>query len=188
VNCNHVADAPGYPELAKMLEAASSADIWESNITNRIIPYLVQEWIAHYDSTRSGGELAEVHVDGFWYLFDIGPDRLIAAWGISRGRFPGSRDKERMQGHPKSAGPLYHRGHAIPHRLGGGTDINLAAQTGSMNMGPFRALEMRAVENPGSLYFTYWLYGPDPNSQVASRVQQGLLRCGLQPEIKVFPN
>ena len=55
-------------------------------------------------------------------------------------------------------------------------------------MGPFRALEMRAVENPGSLYFTYWMYEPDSNSQVASRVQQGLLRCGLQPEIKTSSN
>jgi hypothetical protein len=188
VNGNGSADAPGYPELPRMLEAAASSGIWESNMTDRIVPYLVQEWVARYGSTPSGGELVEVRVDGFSYLFDIGPDRLIAAWGISQGRFPGSRDKDRMRGHPKSAGRFYHRGHAIPHRLGGGTDINIAVQIGSVNMGPFRALEMRAVENPGSLYFTYWMYEPDSNSQVASRVQQGLLRCGLQPEIKTSSN
>jgi hypothetical protein len=77
----------------------------------------------------------------FAYLFDIGKEPLIAAWGISRGRFGGDRDAPRMKQFPLSAGAKYHRGHAIPHRLGGPLDINLVPQLGAINIGPFRALE-----------------------------------------------
>ncbi len=61
--------------------------------------------------------------------------------------------------------------------MGGGTDINLVAQKGAINVGPFREIEKRAVANPGSLYFTYWTY-PAGNSQRPIRVQQGLILSG----------
>ena len=74
---------------------------------------------------------------------------------------------------------LYHRGHAIPHTLGGPTDINLVPQLGRINVGQFRTLEKRAVATPGSLYFTYWSYartraaGRSSASQTPVAVDQG---------------
>jgi hypothetical protein len=155
---------------------------------DQIIPYLLETWLNHYDLAGSGGEVAHVHVNELSYFFDIGPDRLIAAWGISEGRFAGDRDKSRMQGYPVTNRPVYHAGHAIPHRFGGGTDINLTAQLGKVNIGPFREIETRAVRTPGSLYFTYWMYGRDSTAQLAQRVQQGLLIPGSHPEIRIFKN
>jgi hypothetical protein len=119
----------------------------------------------------------EVESDGFSYLFDIAHERLIAAWGVSRGANKEPRDKKRMERHPQSHGPLYHRGHAIPHSLGGPTDINLVPQRGSVNTGAFRTLEREAVSHPGSLYYTYWIYR-DSTSQKPQRAEQGLLIPG----------
>ena len=112
-------------------------------------------------------------VDGGGML-DIFQERLIAAWGISKGKRDEVRDKSRMKGHPLGAGKEYHRGHAIPHTLGGGTDINLVAQRGSINIGAFRVLEKKAVNTPGALYFSYWEY-QNLSTQTPTRVQQGLL-------------
>jgi hypothetical protein len=94
-----------------------------------------------------------------------------------------------MAGHPLSTGPLYHRGHAIPHTLGGPTDINLVPQLGRINIGPFRPLEKKAVATPGSLYFTYWTYVGTPRArdgragQTPTGVDQGLLIAGQPPQI-----
>jgi hypothetical protein len=109
-----------------------------------------------------------------------------AAWGISRGRFGGNRDAPRMKQFPLSAGAKYHRGHAIPHRLGGPLDINLVPQLGAINIGPFRALEKRAMATPGALYFTFWTYRGA--SQTPVGVDQGLLVAGKTPEIASFGN
>jgi len=188
VNSSYVATAPAYPELSSLLGTASSANLWASCLTAKIIPCLVQAWLRHYRMALSDGQVVEVNLDPFSYLFDIGPDRLIAAWGISRGRFPGDRPDSRIKGYPVSMRPVYHAGHAAPHRLGGGADINLAAQFGSLNTGAFRELENRAVKTPGSLYFTYWLYGTSLQAQTASRIQQGLLTRGAPADIKLFKN
>jgi hypothetical protein len=92
-----------------------------------------------------------------------------------------------MAGHPLSRGPRYHRGHAIPHTLGGGTDINLVAQLGAVNIGPFRPLERRAVATPGSLYFTYWIYGGG-GAQTPIAVEQGLLVAGQRADVRRHAN
>ena len=73
------------------------------------------------------------------------------------------------------------RGHAIPHRLGGGTDINLVPQLGSINTGDFRTLEIQAQDNPGALYFSYWRYFN--TWQTPAAVDQGLLVAGKEPRI-----
>jgi hypothetical protein len=68
--------------------------------------------------------------------------------------------------------------------MGGGLDINLVAQLATINIGPFRSLERRAVDSPGSLYFTYWAYRPEYQSgAVAAGVDQGLLSPGELPDI-----
>ena len=155
---------------------------WDS-----IIERLLAMWLDDYAARRSGNEIVETTAGDFSYLFDIRAQRLIAAWGVSRGRHAGPRDANRMAGHPLSAGPHYHRGHAIPHTLGGPTDINLVPQLGKVNIGPFRPLERRAVATEGSFYFTYWQYG-DKSSQTPSGVDQGLFIPGVSPDIRHHGN
>jgi hypothetical protein len=156
----------------------------------KIVPYLVSVWLDDYFiSATQKTHIIETTVSEFSYLFDISAQRLIAAWGISKGRYGESRDARRMAGHPQSAGPLYHRGHAIPHTLGGPADINLVPQLGRINVGPFRPLEKQAVATPGSLYFTYWTYlgaAPERDGTPGQRptgVDQGLLIAGQLPQI-----
>jgi hypothetical protein len=151
-------------------------------------------WLDDYARVSSTIDVVQTTTSGFSYLFDIMAQRLIAAWGISHGRHSESRDKHRMQGHPKGAGPLYHRGHAIPHTLGGATDINLVPQLGKINIGPFRPLEKQAVATPGSLYFTYWTYFGAARTrdgyqgQTPTGVDQGLLVVGQSPRIERLVN
>lgn len=163
----------------------------EQGFTGVIVPYLTTLWLDNYGRTSASANVVETRVNEFSYLFDVQAERLIAAWGSSRGRHGGERDHHRMAGHPNSAGPLYHRGHAIPHTLGGPTDINLVPQLGKVNIGPFRPLERRAVATPGSFYFTYWTYhgaasvrgrdGRHYPSQMPTGVDQGLLVPGEAP-------
>ena len=186
MNTAYLHSTPTYPELSTML--GRQAANWQLSLTGKVIPYLVDRWLGHYSLASTDGEIVEVPIGKDSYLFDIGPDRLVAAWAISEGRFAGERDHSRMQGFPVASRGTYHAGHTISHRLGGGTDINLVAQLGKVNIGPFRKLEARAVKAPGSLYFTYWMYAQDPRTQKPTRVQQGLLISGHPPEIAVFQN
>jgi hypothetical protein len=166
----------------------------ENAFTNIIVPYMVDVWLEDYARTAPTKYVVKTKASAFNYLFDISAERLIAAWGVSRGRHTEARDKARMAGHPNSAGPRYHRGHAIPHTLGGPTDINLVPQLGSVNVGPFRELEKRAVATPGALYFTYWIYAGAPSgrggypSQKPTAVEQGLLIPGQAPQIHRHAN
>jgi hypothetical protein len=177
---------PSYPKLASLvanLTPANSSRVFAKDV----IPYLVDEWIHDYERTVRQSDLVETTSSDFFYLFDIRPGRLVAAWGISHGRHGAPRDASRMRGHPLSAGSHYHRGHAVPHTLGGGTDINLVTQLGSLNIGAFRALEREAVATPGSLYFTYWVYD-QPYQQQPISVEQGLLCPGRAPDVRTHSN
>ena len=176
-------DYEGLEELLKRMSTPKSKETFES----AVIPGLVDAWLDDYSKSAGSDDIVETAVENFSYLFDIKNGRLIAAWGISQGRHGGKRDASRMAGHPLSAGKRYHRGHAIAHTLGGGTDINLVAQLGSINIGPFRALEREAVATPGALYFTYWMYGAG-DSQKPVGVQQGLLCRGEMPKLRTHKN
>jgi hypothetical protein len=140
-----------YPRLGELARGATASNS-ETIFRNRVIPYLIDVWLADYQPAGDGSEIVETTVDTFSYLFDIPPGRLIAAWGLSRGRHGAARDKSRMAGHPLSAGNSYHRGHAIPHTLGGPTDINLVAQRGSINVGPFRAMSRPLLKLSGGVH------------------------------------
>ena len=175
-----------YFRLAHLFAGATTANS-DSIFKEHIIPYLVDVWLSDYERVAKATEVVETTANSFSYLFDIAAERLIAAWGISSGRYTGPRDKSRMAGHPLSAGTHYHRGHAIPHTLGGPTDINLVPQLASVNVGPFRILERRAVATQGSLYFTYWMYTPK-SGQKPVAVDQGLLVPGQPPEIMSHRN
>jgi hypothetical protein len=170
-----------YAGLATLVQSASA-----SALASKAVPFLVDRWLDDYAARFSSNDIVETSPGTFSYLFDIGLGRLLAAWGVSAGRHGGARDKGRMAGHPLGATSLYHRGHAIPHTLGGPTDINLVPQLGSVNIGPFRRLEREAVATPGALYFTYWVYLDD--RQVPTSVEQGLLIAGSTPRITTHPN
>jgi hypothetical protein len=159
----------------------------EQVFEKEVIPTLVHLWLADYYASGCGSDIVETTPDTFSYLFDVTRGRLIAAWGISKGRHGGERDKSRMSGHPKGGGFRYHRGHAIPHTLGGPTDINIVPQLGNVNIGAFRRLEIEAIKTPGSLYFTYWIYPPG-RGQMPIRVEQGLLAPGSEPRITTHRN
>jgi DNA/RNA non-specific endonuclease len=177
---------PSYPRLSGLL-AKPRSPASAGDFSQTVIPYLVDVWLTDYTRTTSGGDIVQVDSEGFSYLFDVSQERLIAAWGISRGANKDPRDASRMRGHPQSHGPLYHRGHAIPHSLGGPTDINLVPQRGSVNIGPFRALEREAVRNPGALYYTYWIYAAS-TTQKPQSVEQGLLVPGQNLRKREHPN
>jgi hypothetical protein len=177
-----------YPKLASRSKRAQRSRRWDE-----VVAYLVEIWIADYFATASESDLVQTNLAGFSYLFDLKADRLLAAWGVSQGRNSADRDTARMAGHPKAGGSTYHRGHAIPHRMGGGTDINLVPQLGSVNVGRFRQLEREAQAAPGSLYFTYWVYegalhANDAPSQVPTHVDQGLLIFGRPPQVRHHSN
>ncbi len=154
---------------------------------NGVAERLVQLWLDEYAGLNPSIDVVETTAASFSYLFDIGAQRLVAAWGVSAGRHGGKRDASRMAGHPLSAGQRYHRGHAIPHTLGGPTDINLVPQLGSVNVGPFRPLEKKAVATPGSFYFTYWKYRGN-STQIPSGVDQGLFIPGGTSDIRHHGN
>ena len=163
-------------------------DVPDERPYGEAIDALIDMWLADYNSRTPSLDVVETTYGDFAYLFDIKHSRLIAAWGISRGRHGAPRDKGRMAGHPKGAGRRYHRGHAIPHALGGLTDINLVPQLGRINIGAFRELERLAVATPGALYFTFWKYGRSTTTQKPEGVDQGILRPGLRPEIRSHSN
>lgn len=163
----------------------------------QIIPSLLGSWLDDYAHGTTSHDVVETTASGFSYLFDIEHQRLVAAWGFSQGRDGTPRDKGRMAGHPLGNGPRYHRGHAIPHRLGGPTDINLVPQLGAVNVGAFRTLENEAVRTSGALYFTYWRYWPFRTStreaeareaQTPRGVDQGLLVPGGPLSIRRHAN
>jgi hypothetical protein len=177
---------PSYPMLPALL-AQLKTPPEDTAYEKDVIPYLVDLWLDDYERTARDCHAVETTASGFSYLFDLEHERLIAAWGVSRGPHQGGRDKARMAGHPLSAGPKYHRGHAIPHSLGGPTDINLVPQLGAVNVGPFRELEREAVRTPGALYFTYWIY-QGSKEQTPSGVEQGLLYPGRAPLVRTHRN
>ena len=164
--------------------------LWKDPARKNSVPeYLANLWITDYCQRLgvAAPDMVEVSEKDFRYLFDIAQSRLIAAWGFSVGRSDAPRDKARMAGHPGGPEPKYHRGHAIPHRMGGGTDINLVPQLGALNIGPFRALEKSAIATPGALYFTYWIYR-GARTQTPASVEQGLLCPGQDAVITSFRN
>ena len=184
-----------YPTLAVDLKVRRGP-LTEAEVASVFAPRFVDVWLADYGRNTPDYDAVETRDAGFthvfFYLFDIAAGRLIAAWGLSKGKnvSPRSVIASRMKVHPLTNtvnGKRYHRGHAIPHTLGGSTDINLVPQLGAINSGPFQRLEQLAVNTPGSLYFSYWRY-PDATDQRPCGVEQGCLIAGRNPEIESFGN
>src|SRR5262245_23315076 len=144
---------------------------WPQLFDKQIVP----KWCTGYrQSMTAAPQIVAVTLDGFVNVFDANGQRLIGVFGLSQGKHTGARDSSRMAGHPQSAGADYHRGHAIAHTLGGGTDINLFSQRGKLNIGQFRRLERAAVDDRNSLYFVRLTYLKGNGGQLPDWIEQGL--------------
>jgi hypothetical protein len=175
-----------YPQLPFLCANIVAGDP-QQKLLSEVVPYLIDVWLSDYCRACSSTDIVETKASSFSYLFDIGPGRLISAWGLSQGKNHSPRPAGRMAGHPLGGDQHYHRGHAIAHTLGGATDINLVPQLGAVNVGPFRELERMAVATPGALYFTYWSYRAKDTQRPAA-VDQGLIVPGQFPRLKTLPN
>jgi hypothetical protein len=180
-----------YPGLSATLRVLRPP-LTEAVMNSELAPLLINAWLNDYGNVTPNYEVVETKDEGFSYLFDIAAQRLIAAWGLSKGKDTSPRAiiATRMKGHPLTnivGGKRYHRGHAVPHTMGGRTDINLVPQLGAINSGAFQELERLAVSTPGSLYFSYWSYRPT-QAQRPSGVEQGCLIAGSEPRIANFGN
>ena len=180
-----------YPDLTAILQGLKPP-LSDAVVTSRLAPCLLRTWLEGYSRVTHEYNVVETKDAGFSFLFDVAAERLIAVWGLSKGKDASPRAiiAMRMRGHPLTntvGGKRYHRGHAVPHTLGGRTDINLVPQLGLINSGPFQELERLAVATPGSLYFSYWWY-PDARTRRPSGVEQGCLIAGSAPRIENFRN
>jgi DNA/RNA non-specific endonuclease len=155
-----------------------------TDIVHDLPGVLVPLWCDDYAAGNPVAELVEVTTaepggPPFSYLFDLIPQRNIVAWGVPSYVSHG-RDAARMRGHPLGGDSRYHRGHLMSHGTGGGTDINLVPQLGSLNIGAFRRLERMvrdlAQQHQTCLYFVRTVYG-DATSQMPSQIEQ----CVVQP-------
>jgi hypothetical protein len=154
-----------------------------NDIVADLLDSLVPLWCNDYAASSPASELVEVN-DGtpsgrsFSYLFDLSLERNVVAWGIP-GYVTHKRDAARMARHPVGGDHRYHRGHLMSHGTGGGTDINLVPQRGSLNIGAFRRLERQvrdlAQQHQTCLYFVRTLY--TDGSQMPHQIEQ----CVVQP-------
>ena len=144
---------------------------------------------SYHDYKNQGGLQVLKTIAAEIARLDDGAKILIVDDLVDTGATGHKRDKSRMAGHPLGGPAGYHRGHAVPNQMGGGTDINLVAQKGSVNLDrDFRSTERRAAANPGALYFTYWVYATGDGVR-PKFVQQGLLLPGSHDlETKFYLN
>jgi hypothetical protein len=154
-----------------------------NDIVGELPDWLVPLWCDDYAMTNPFAELLEVTTADpggppFSYLFDLTEQRNVVAWGVPA-YVTHKRDATRMAGHPLGGDNRYHRGHLMSHGTGGGTDINLVPQLGSVNIGAFRRLErqVRAIaqQHQTCLYFVRTVYAGA--TQMPSQIEQ----CVIQP-------
>ncbi len=88
-----------YPRLSGLVRTVDPRSP-DQGFSAKVVPYLVEVWLDDYARASQKTEIVETTVAEFCYLFDIVKERLIAAWGISKGRHGGARDASRMAGHP----------------------------------------------------------------------------------------
>ena len=164
-----------------------------SDIVSELPDKLVPVWCDEYYPSNPSAEVVQVNLDDsgstFSYLFDIQAERAIAAFGVPT-YAKHRRDASRMAGHPLSAGSKFHRGHLIAHSIGGGTDINLAPQLGSVNIGQFRILEKRvrklAKDNVRCLYCVHLIYLS--SSQTPSYFEQVVVHATKEVDYALHQN
>lgn len=169
-----------YPKLNSIL-ARTGVNTDFGDVEN----YLRSVWMDDY-LQRMGNDpvdIVETSDEGFSHLFDAKRGRVVAAWGVRKGKHHGDRNVSRMSARPQRAGNRHHRGHTTVHTLGDGTHIKLVTQKGTVKTGQVQRMNNPAIANPGVLCFTYWEYEAQ-NSQTPTGVDQGLLIPSKTPDIR----
>ena len=90
----------GLEKLVLSLDLNSSED----GFLRSVVPYLTDIWLSDYARYTSTMDVVETRASNFSYLFDINAERLITAWGLSRGRHSGPRDRTAWLDIPKVLG------------------------------------------------------------------------------------
>jgi hypothetical protein len=172
------------------------------------VPYAWAERYARL--TPHATNLLWVGAEGFDYLFDepaslvaagtitaaqAVQDRLVGAHGLSRSE-KGDRETtaSRLAGAPRGPAEVmeegrssYDRGHVMAHSIGGGLDINLVPQLGSVNRrGLWRRMERYCQQNQGSYVFCGLVYFG--LSGHPAFIEYGVLRQDLMLWLNVFRN
>ena len=109
-----------------------------NNIVGELPDSLVPLWCDDYTASNPLAELVQVDIaeptgPPFSHLFALTPQRNVVAWGVPA-FVTHKRDATCMRGHPLGRDNRYHRGHLMSHATGGGTDINLIPQLGSLRV------------------------------------------------------
>ncbi len=169
-----------------------------------LLEHLPDVWCDGYRRMPNGPvQIVEVSDGGYRYLFDLGAERVVAAYGSSRYN-PSKRDSARMAGFLGSTAGLswrerffathhdrYDRGHFMSHRQGGGLDINLFPQRADINRGKsalgsqYRAMERHCASTASTFCFSRPIY--DDDSWVPAALDYGAM-YGPDLTVKRFPN
>ena len=76
-----------YPNLSAILQRFQPP-LTEAFVVSELAPILVEAWLNDYCRVihHIVDDVVETKDEGFSYLFDIAAERLIAAWGLSKGK------------------------------------------------------------------------------------------------------
>jgi len=164
---------------------------------NLLSEELVRLWEnAYLDSTAGEVEIVQFSDGANQYLFDLIPDRVVAAWGDSR-RAESERDRSRQAGFIPRFSRHYEgkdRGHFLSHGQGGGMDVNFFPQLKEVNRGwsdagkLYRAMERYAAGHPGTFCFARPLYAEGNDTWHPEQVEYGVLVGEETLRAVVFPN
>lgn len=155
-----------------------------------------------YRARFRGGEILEIHTQGFTYLFDFSvqerkrEDRVLCVWGLSKPS-TGPRDSSRMSGFLggglEIGGRRFDKGHLASHGQGGFEDgLNLFPQSPGVNRGHkaadprYRAMERWCADHPGTFFFSRLLY--EDETWVPREIEYGILHSVTRLEVRRFAN
>lgn len=150
-----------------------------------------EECLDRYKEQATGPtEVVAVDVESATYQFDIAAGRLVSMTATSAPT-DAQRDSSRQAGfpleRPADSDKKYHRGHALSHKAGGGLDINVFPQLGSVNVGNgWREFERYSVEHPGTPMAIAFVYADD--TAVPSELEFTITRVDGTSETRRFSN
>ena len=169
-----------------------------------LLEHLPPLWCAAYRGMPNGAvQIVELTDQGYRFLFDLGAERVVAAYGGS-GYNPARRNSSRMAGFLGETagqtwrerffathGDRYDRGHFMSHRQGGGLDVNLFPQRADINQGSsalgreYRAMERHCAAIADTFCFSRPIY--DDRTWVPAALDYGAT-YDAQLVVKRFPN
>jgi len=155
-----------------------------------------------YAQLVGGAGMCEFEESGAHFLFDLASpiglpqeDRTVAAWALTP-TVSRRRDAAYQRGYPMPPAPDgqpgVDRGHLIPHLSGGQFGPNIFRQDRALNRGwsvdgkRYRALERRAAEVPGTLFFGHLVY--DDETAYPARIEIAVMVGDGMLHVDTFAN